>query len=1477
MQHPTESHQDQGNPSFEEVAMRYRTDAEKQRNFSRRDHRLHEFPPTQSAIRRKEARYRPYDPIPRHHVTYNEEVKSPPFPTNIKPPDKLYKWSIWANTLRVSLERAGISDQRDRAMELSLAAGEEVNAIILTDDLFPEIEEVGDDFPFFDFMMAGITASFERMADTRITAREFYSAKQDKGESANDFAMRVRINARKLGLSHEASITSVFINGLADPKVRRWCNNLRLSLDRSLEVATRSENGATYHQGPLAEQTCNSLPAIAAVVQATPQQPQLTNETRMKRDHSPGSEGKMRKCSIEAQKDRHVCSLCGRDSHRGRGCPARGAQCYKCQKVGHFSAVCRNARIRSIKVPSNSNKEDCQHILSFTIGGGSATECMVDSGADVDIISDKDFTKIRKEFEEGTKILYDLNYKPKIDVSGYAASSQLEVICSFKAWVNVNLDKNAPKKPRTFSEFFVVKGGGRSLMGRVSSHAMKILQIGAGVNAVTQKDDSTEEEFPSIPGIVIDFDIDESVPGVHRPYISIPAHFHEPAIERIEEMCRLKIIEEVDEPGEWLSGLNAVPKGKGDMRLVVNMSEPNKAITRRIHPMPKFEEMQLKLYGTKIFSKLDLSSAFFHLKLSKRSSQMTAFKAPSANGTKTYQFLRLVFGVNCAPEIFQREMERILEGIAGIVIYIDDILIAAKSPEELEVTTQLVMERLQANNLSINEDKCEYGKERITFLGHEVSADGFNIDKQKIADIIAFRSPRNSTELKSFLGLSNFVRGFIKNFSDLTQPLREVDGKCKFKWGPAQEEAFKVVKCKIAECTVAQGFFSTADKTELYTDASPYAIGAVLTQVDKDGNRRIISFASKSLTETEQRYPQVQREALAIVWAVEHYYYYLLGARFTIKTDADGVRFIFDRNNQRPKRFLRRAEGWAMRLNTFDYDIEFVKGIHNIADPSSRLFQTGEVPQEFGSGEMPCEIAQITLTATDNVEYGNGHMPIQQVRMETAKCKELQAVIEALESRRWPTNLHLYKSVRNDLEVTNGVLVRHGLIVPPVSLRAKAVNIAHKGHQGMSKTKSVLKEVMWWPRMYQGVEDWIAGCRTCLLAGRAEDTVPMQRTVLPEAPWDYVAMDYCGPFATFGGVHVVCIVDYHSRYTTAAIVKSTGWKHLEPVFDEVFGRFGFPATIKSDNGAPFSGGQYKEYCDKNGIERVFSFPLDPKQNGMAEASMKHVNRSAQHAAVEGTSLAKALKERIRAHNDSAHSETREVPSQVMFGRRLRRNLPTARPALVAIDTEAMRAKDKESKLKKKRSEDHRRHAKDSSIIIGDKVLLLRPDRCKGQTRFGLTEWTVKEIRLGDLTLVAPDGRETRRNITKVKKLPPVYSQLLPPQSQWPTHEEDQRPPSPFLFPAQWRPESETPDVRASDSPNLVAQRQWPTQQEDQRPPSPFLFSAQWGQGPTTAADDERSTQTPNLTKGTATEKRQKREIKRPTRLTYCVFNEGNGE
>lgn len=255
---------------------------------------------------------------------------------------------------------------------------------------------------------------------------------------------------------------------------------------------------------------------------------------------------------------------------------------------------------------------------------------LIDWGADANVLCESDWNSLTKQKGVDMRCM-ELN--PRVKLSAYAAQSGLTVLASFRAWIRVENSS----KPATYSEFYAIKGGERSLLRRSAAKAMRILETGLTVNAV-----SINEEFPAIPGVVVNFDVDESIPAVRQAYVSIPAHFREPAMARIREMERTGIIERVCEAPRWLSGLSAVPKGKGDFRLVVNMRGPNRAIRRQYHYMPRVEEIRTKLARAKWFSKLDLASAFHHMRLSETASELTTFMAPDG----MYRFRRLVFGVN---------------------------------------------------------------------------------------------------------------------------------------------------------------------------------------------------------------------------------------------------------------------------------------------------------------------------------------------------------------------------------------------------------------------------------------------------------------------------------------------------------------------------------------------------------------------------------------------------------------------------------------------------------------------------------------------------------------------------------------------------------------------------------------------------------------------------------------------------------------
>lgn len=1000
----------------------------------------------------------------------------------------------------------------------------------------------------------------------------------------------------------------------------------------------------------------------------------------------------------------------------------------------------------SWKQPREGVSEGDENV-ECSIGGSDPIIFLIDSGAEVDVLSEQDWEKLKTQYKKDEVVLYDIDNESKRKIMAYAGSSPLKILCTFSAWTEIKRED----KPRSFAKFFVIGGGGRSLLSRRTAIRMKILKLGLQVNNVTARvpegNETTAEPaaFPSIPGEVADFDVDESVQPTKNAYYHVPAAYCKRANERLSDMESQGIIERVERAPKWISGMSAVPKGASDFRLVVNMKGPNKAIRRQFHLLPRMDEMKRKLYGASWFSKLDLKNAFYHIPLSEASKEMTTFMTESG----MFRFKRLVFGVNCAPEIFQRAMERILQGQPGTIVFIDDILIYADTLEALRDRTKIVLGLLQANNLTLNPEKCEYEKEHIKFLGHELTKEGMSMDRSKVEAIKKFREPKSSSELRSFLGLATYVSPFIPRYSDITAPLWKAATMKNFAWNDELQEAFENTKKAVINCTITQGYFSDTDLTILYTDASPHALGAVMVQENNSGESRIICFASKSLTATEQRYAQTQREALAIVWGVEHYYYFLLGRAFIIRTDAQGVAFIFRRDRESPKRVMSRADGWALRLSAYSFTIEYIKGSYNIADPSSRLYKGSDEP--YTEANTPFKIGSISAEINETQSERNG-VTMKDIKEATEADQTMQEVRKAIESGIWPQQLNRYKLVAEDLRHQNGILTKAGAVIMPMALRELGLALAHEGHPGETAMKSILRARLWWPGMSKQVEDWVKTCKSCVQTSRKDPPVPMKRSKLPQGVWDMLAIDFNGPYAKFGGIYIFTLVDCFSRYLMASVVKSTDFGSVKAVLEVLFKRNGRPERIKSDNGPPFNGHEYGDYCEHLGIEVVFITPLHPQQNGMSERYMQVINKAMQIAVVEGKPYGEMLASSITAHNSAKHRITQVAPEELMFARKLRRDLPLFGNSSVNIDMEELRFRDEYEKSAAKMREDAKRRATSTAIMIGDSVVVLKTTRAKGDPKFGPTPFKVVAKHHGDLELIAEDGQTLKRNVTHVKKL-----------------------------------------------------------------------------------------------------------------------------
>lgn len=1003
--------------------------------------------------------------------------------------------------------------------------------------------------------------------------------------------------------------------------------------------------------------------------------------------------------------------------------------------------------------------------------GGVRTPFLIDSGANINTVSEAMWVKLGIAQARGEAFAYDNSLNSNRSIFAYASSSPLQIIATFRAWIVVT----GASKPHQFADFYVIRGATKSLLSRLTAKRMKLLKMGLEVNELSSQrgeveintpgEASTLKPFPKVPGGAVEFEIDDTIVPLRHNYFNVPEAFREPARKRLKEMELQDIIEPVHGASKWVSGMSAVTKGDKDFRLVVNMRGPNKAIRRRFYHLPTMEELKCRLSGAKVFSKLDLSNAFYHIELGERSRQLTTFMTEDG----TFRFKRLLFGVNCAPEMFQEMMERVLRGCEGVVVYIDDILVYAETSELLSLRTDQVLKALKANNLTLNKSKCEFNKKTVRFLGHNLSRDGFDIDESKVEALGKFRQPRTASELRSFLGLATYMSSFIPHFADITAHLwKSAQAHDRFVWGQDQREAFTKVKDAIKTCTVTQGFFDRNARIELYTDASPVALGAVLTQVDQGGARRIISFASKSLSEVERRYPQNQREALGIVWGVEKFFFYLLGRKFTIKTDAQGTAFIFKRTHQSGRRILSRAEGWALRLNPYDSEIKFIRGSENIADTPSRLFE-GTCASEYEGRQQPWEVCNLRLEI-NNIDLGQEAISIDDVRTATEKDLELQTVLKALKDDVWDCSdetTKTFRFARSELYEHDGLLLRNDRIVMPGTLRSLAIKLTHLGHLGMSAMKRTLRARVWWPFLDKEVETFVARCMQCSMMARKDPPPPMKRIPMPSKPWEYVAIDFCGPFAQHGNTLILVLVDYYSRLTKASIVKTTDRESTVRALDALFEVFGYPCRLQADNGPPFSSRDFKADCNSRGIQLIRTVPYWPQHNGLVENAMKGIDKIMKIAHENKEDYRNALKVYISAYNSAPHSTTGEAPEELMMGRLIRRRLPMVRKAQYRDDA-GIRDRDWQAKTSGKETIDKSRGAKVQETREGDKVIVLSTEKGKLAPNFGREQFTVVGKLDGDLRLRDEKGKEYRRHISHTKRIPPELPEAE--REAWPGSE-----------------------------------------------------------------------------------------------------------
>ena len=1263
----------------------------------------------------------------------------PPFPsfsvhedsTSIGP-----RWKKWLKRFEMYLAAHDIKDPTRKRALLLYSSGEEVS------DIFETLPDQGEDKDYKAAVDA-LNAYFQPKINKTYEVYKFRNAAQESGESIDSYHTKLRRLAQTCEFtSEEEEIKSQIILSGSSSRVRRRA--LRENMDlkaiidyaRGLEISEKQAKGIEEH-----EKLCN-----ATEVQAV--RTSFNTNTKSEKKH---------------------CYRCGGDfPHQGRPCPALRETCRSCQKVGHFAKICKSRpagkRVNAAIEKESDESSDEEYAFSVTLHsvqnkgypvseviiGNKSVKCLIDSGAGVNVIDSKTYSEMSTiPLQSTSKKIY-----------GYQATAPLPLKGKFESSITSKLTSRSK-----IAEFYVIEGRDGNLMSYRTATDLGLLHI---VNNVSTPETTSSimEEYSDrfkglgkLKGTTAKLHVDKSVKPLAQKHRRVPFHIRDQVEAELKKLEDFDIIERAEGPTPWVSPIVVVPKKTG-IRICVDMRAANEAIERERHPVPTVEDLIVDLNGSTVFSKIDLNQGYHQLELDTESRSITTF----ATHVGLFRYKRLSFGINSAAEAFQKAIEEALQGIAGARNISDDVIIFGKHQEEHDKALRNVLQRMRETNLTANPDKCLFNQSSIDFFGHRFSAEGISADEDKILALINASSPKSANEARSFLGLAQYLARFIKDFASISAPIRQLTRKdAPWVWGPGQQQAFASLKASMAASEVIK-YFDPQLKTELIVDASPVGLGAILIQITASQERNIVAYASRSLTDCESRYSQTEREGLAVVWGVEHFHLYLYGSTFQVITDHKPLETIY---NKPTCKATARLERLQLRLQPYKFRVVYRPGASNPADYMSR-HPVSKPTTPGHKSRVDAYVNFVTTNATPNA------VTLQEIQDATAKDQTLQSLARVLVTQKWneaDSDIRAYQQVKQELTVANGVILKGTRIIVPETLRHRVVTLAHNGHQGIVKTKCLLRESVWFPGMDRMVEEKVNQCLPCQAANHSPSPAcqPLNMSPLPHGPWQELSMDFCGPFPN--GDYLLVVVDDYSRYPEVEILRSTSAKAVVPHLDSIFARQGIPDVVRTDNGPPFNSESFQMFATHLGFRHRKITPLWPRANGEAERLMRTLGKAIRTAVVEHKNWKQELFAFLRQYRATPHSTTGRSPSELLNGRKLKSTLPRLQQDQMLSDVRQTDAKRKEQM---KEYADTRNHARDSDLKVGDQVLIKQPKQNKMSTPFNPEPFQITEKK-GSMITAQNAQKAVTRNTSFFKKISsrtPIPSTLVDEEEELQSSNED---------------------------------------------------------------------------------------------------------
>ncbi|MCG8079184.1 MAG: DDE-type integrase/transposase/recombinase [Candidatus Thiodiazotropha taylori] len=964
-----------------------------------------------------------------------------------------------------------------------------------------------------------------------------------------------------------------------------------------------------------------------------------------------------------------------------------GQECRKCHKSNHFAVCCKTKQVQEI----SQNVDTCS--INNAGGAGATYLGSVDCDKDsenpwiVNLSICKSTVSFKIDTGADVTIMSESCYKSLEQIP--PLNKNLSVLKSPGGNVNCLgyfIAETYRNNHKFLIRIFVVKGNDQcNLLSRGASSAMKL---------VRRIDEIPERVFGKTGLINCDpvkIELrDDAVPYSVTTARRIPFPLLPKVEQELEQMLRDGIIEKVSEPSDWCAPIVPVPKPDGNVRICVDYKKLNESIKRELYMLPNLDDISPKLAGMTVFSKSDGSRCFFQLPLNSESVKLTTFITPFGR----FAYRRVAMGLNLAPEVCQKKMTDLLTGLKNVDVIIDDILVYGKDMQEHDESLKAVLERIETEGLKLNRDKCLFRQSKLEYFGHTISAEGVSPSPKKVEALQNLQPPTNKTELQRVVGLINYLGRYIENLSTVISPITDLlKNDAVWYWGPQQNQAFENVKSLLTKAPVL-AYYDRRKPIVVSGDASRTGLGAAIYL--QDGSElKPIAFASRTLTETEKKWAQIELECLSLVYACEKFSRYLIGLdSFRLITDHRPLVPLINKSDidQTPVRCQR----LLLRLRRFNAVAEFCKGSDMlVSDCLSR------------SPVKQCEsISMLENDINMYVESVSSNMPITDTRLKsiyeaTQNDSELQFII-SLTQNGWPesekdlsNSMRNYFSARNEFSLVNGLLLYRNRIVIPVSQRKEILNKLHAGHQGITKCREFAGQCVWWPTINKDITDKVQSCQFCQESRPAQRREPLKPTELPAGPWIKIAADLC----ELNNKQYLIVMDYYSKYIEIGYLNKPTSACVIGKLENMFAHWGDPEVIVSDMGSVFTSAQFQTFAKEHNIHLSYSSPHFPQSNGAAESGVKIAKNILRQKDVFAA---------LRTYRCTPTAATgyKFTPSELMIGRNPRIHVPCSPEKLLPKWPKYEQVK--ETHLKAKTAQEHffnKRHAARSlpALSQGDNV------------------------------------------------------------------------------------------------------------------------------------------------------------------------------